>query len=462
MKRAATRPLLLLLGALLAVPLAAQERTVVSLKDLVHAELRHQGFTLDRDTRVHIYAKGGCLDPARGRNLFAEPFAYGWVLDAATRKVVWTLDGRNSRQEGPFRVADQYVDLPRGSYEAYFSHHGFALDAPFIRYRGTVNIDRRELDAPRARRRGLLQTILGSFGTDSEAFRREWRRQAGHYGMEIYVPEASAGSVQTFPAPLPWRNILLELRPAGENAWLTKGFRCSRPVRMHLYAVGEGARKGRMHDSAWILDARTRRRVWEMGPDNARYAGGDSRNLRAVETLTLPAGEYLACFASDGSHSPADWNGAPPCDPLRHGLTLSLPEDGDRAAVTRIDLRQQERVVARIAPVGSGEDRTEAFDLKAATTLRVHALGEQDDEVLADEGWIEEAPTGKRVWSMPDAVLQPAGGASKNRLVDELVSLPAGAYRLRYRTDGSHAYGDWNARPPREPEHYGITLYTRR
>jgi hypothetical protein len=53
----------------------------------------------------------------------------------------------------------------------------------------------------------------------------------------------------------------------------------------------------------------------------------------------------------------------------------------------------------------------------------------------------------------------PAGGALKNRVADEVISLPKGRYTLRFRTDGSHAYGHWNSEPPFDPEHYGVTVY---
>ena len=52
-----------------------------------------------------------------------------------------------------------------------------------------------------------------------------------------------------------------------------------------------------------------------------------------------------------------------------------------------------------------------------------------------------------------------AGGAKKNRKVDEVIHLPAGKYLLFYNTDGSHSFNDWNADPPDDPIHYGITLY---
>ena len=42
--------------------------------------------------------------------------------------------------------------------------------------------------------------------------------------------------------------------------------------------------------------------------------------------------------------------------------------------------------------------------------------------------------------------------------MDEIITLPKGSYLVSYTTDDSHAYDDWNAEPPFDPEHYGITI----
>ena len=38
--------------------------------------------------------------------------------------------------------------------------------------------------------------------------------------------------------------------------------------------------------------------------------------------ITLPAGSYVLRYASDGSHSHADWNDDPPDDPDDWGITV--------------------------------------------------------------------------------------------------------------------------------------------
>ena len=53
---------------------------------------------------------------------------------------------------------------------------------------------------------------------------------------------------------------------------------------------------------------------------------------------------------------------------------------------------------------------------------------------------------------------EPAGGASKNRLYDDIVILDKGEYEVNYVTDGSHSFNDWNSAKPRDPSGWGITI----
>ena len=191
--------------------------------------------------------------------------------------------------------------------------------------------------------------------------------------------------------------------------------------------------------------------------EKSAFAGGAQKNRRQVETIQLPSGDYEATYITDDSHSPADWNAAPPVDPGMYGLTLAISADQDVSAFTATK-ELAWTVVAEVVRVGNDQDRSATFTLTTAKSLRIYAIGEGDGDDMADEGWIEDA-AGKKVWSMARSHTHHAGGASKNRLADEVVSLPRGTYTLRYRTDDSHAYGHWNSDAPWDPEHYGVTVY---
>jgi len=78
---------------------------------------------------------------------------------------------------------------------------------------------------------------------------------------------------------------------------------------------------------------------------------------------------------------------------------------------------------------------------------------------MYDYGWIENASTGTVVWEMTYSMTFHAGGGRKNRSVNTTLLLEKGDYLLRYRSDDSHSYNDWNVEPPDDPEYWGITLY---
>jgi hypothetical protein len=93
--------------------------------------------------------------------------------------------------------------------------------------------------------------------------------------------------------------------------------------------------------------------------------------------------------------------------------------------------------------------------------VRVFAQGEGDGGGggrMYDYGWVEDAATGKVVWEMKAPETAHAGGAGKNRKLDAPLSLPAGRYRLRYKSDDSHSFDNWNALPP-DINFWGIALY---
>jgi hypothetical protein len=129
----------------------------------------------------------------------------------------------------------------------------------------------------------------------------------------------------------------------------------------------------------------------------------------------------------------------------------------DRTMITSLEARPS-NAIAELVRVRSGRHPHTLFTLARPTTVRVVAIGEGTGGEMNDFGWIENAETGDTVWEMTYRSTTNAGGAEKNRLFDGTVRLPAGRYELRYETDGSHAYGDWNDDPPDDPEGWGITV----
>jgi CubicO group peptidase (beta-lactamase class C family) len=115
-------------------------------------------------------------------------------------------------------------------------------------------------------------------------------------------------------------------------------------------------------------------------------------------------------------------------------------------------------VIAQIVQVQDKQDKTVAFSLKSSQEVRIFSIGEGQANEMFDYGWIENADTGSPVWRMEAAMTTHAGGAGKNRKVDQVITLPAGNYRLRYKSDDSHAFDHWNSLPP-DINFWGIAVY---
>ena len=91
-------------------------------------------------------------------------------------------------------------------------------------------------------------------------------------------------------------------------------------------------------------------------------------------------------------------------------------------------------------------------------TVRVHAVGESDYYRLFDFGGIQDVSTGRLIWRMNLGQSKNAGGSLKNRKVNQILEMQKGTYRLHYKTDGAHSFGNWNDIPPDEL-FWGISLY---
>ena len=99
------------------------------------------------------------------------------------------------------------------------------------------------------------------------------------------------------------------------------------------------------------------------------------------------------------------------------------------------------------------------FQLDKETKIRILAIGEGSRGDMADYGWIKDVDKNRVVWEMTYRTSDNAGGADKNRMFNDTITLPKGNYRVYYETDGSHSYRDWNDSPPYDQEKYGITIY---
>jgi hypothetical protein len=375
------------------------------------------GFALTRPVDVEVYAIGEIRRDAG--------FDYGWIMNADTRARVWDMDYANTEPAGGAaknRMTHETLRLPAGRYVAYF-----------------VSDDSHDPD--------------------------EWNNvpafDPAFWGLTLRVADATArAGVKPYAyEPVPAGQTLVSLTGIGDRASRSAGFTLRRAMDVRVYAMGEGV-NGEMVDYAWIVEATSHRRVWTMRFEDTGPAGGASKNRLFDGTVHLEAGSYMVHYASDDSHSAAEWNAAPPAEERYWGVSV-FPASGrlDSALVAPFRRGPSGTVLAALVEMRDDERAHAPFRLERETTLRVYALGEGVNGDMVDYGWIEDAGTGRVVWEMTYDATEPAGGARKNRVYEGTVKLPAGSYVLHYRSDGSHSFDDWNDDEPDDPESWGITVF---
>ena len=305
------------------------------------------------------------------------------------------------------------------------------------------------------------------FITDDSHSREDWNAKPPYdpfnYGITLSVENARDKDALQFEEYTAEKsNVIVELTKVGNDEEVSSGFELKTDAKIRIYALGEGVgRRIRMADYGWISDAQSHKKVWEMEYENTVHAGGASKNRMADEVISLSKGRYIVHYITDDSHAYNDWNTDEPYDPQSWGITVYGV--GDKFSKDNVSLfkeDEEKNVIAQLIKVRDHKKVSTRFTIAQSQKVRVYALGEADGtRDMADYGWIENAKSGKVVWEMTYGMTERAGGARKNRVVDSRIYLEAGEYVLHYRTDDSHAYGDWNDDAPEDRMHWGITLY---
>ncbi|HID39402.1 MAG TPA: hypothetical protein EYP36_07790 [Calditrichaeota bacterium] len=423
--------------------LLAQDGKLI-LKNLEDFQVQMAGFVLkeERSVPIHAIGAGGKKELKRVYNYQQDRhnmYAYAWIVNSETRKMVWRMTIENTERMGDLRLSREFnstVHLPKGTYEVYFTaiRPGYYLwDGGFFSFNK------------------LLKYI---FTEDNE-----WEDSARDWIVEInQVDEIySRGDVKKILRSIR-KNAIISLTDTDDDHTAKKGFSLIKPLEVKIYGLGEGY-KGKMFDYGWIIDARSRETIWKMEENESEYAGGAVKNRLFQDEIKLPAGDYIVYFRTDANHSSNDWNANPPYDPYFWGITLRASDESFDPAMVKEYEEKEVKPVVSITKVGNDAYLEKMFELKEKASLRIYAIGEGMVGEMFDFGWITNAETGETVWKMTYDKTKHAGGAGKNRLVDEIVELQPGRYKVHYRSDDSHCYDNWNRRRPQHEEKWGITIY---
>jgi len=430
--------------------ITADAAVLAEFKRVYDNDLRFSGFSLSSTQTVSIEARAFAYRSGGTRLMLTN----AWILESDSREVVWELaDSRETWKSKKIETETYEVELSAGSYEVYYSTYAYEKSRKW-----------RFMDS------GWKGGWKGGFFNDGmhgvydDVMDEEDLDDIDDLYREFFVRVEGNGSSldeKGVSAELKARasDAIVSLTRVGNHASETQGFELKKAMQIRVYSVGE-AREDGSYDYGYVMNADTRERVWEFSYRDADHAGGSQKNRVIDDTFDAPAGRYVAVYVTDDSHAWNRWNSAPPYDPTGWGMNVSAVNASDNKHTALFDYKAEamKNVIVATTMVGDDHFSREGVTLKKDMDVRVYALGEGVDKEMIDYGWIIDASTRKRVWEMKYRDTEHAGGGKKNRVVDEVISLPKGDYVVYYVSDDSHSYPHWNTAPPMDRESWGITL----
>ena len=434
--RAFTRVCVIVFAAVVAVPVAAQNQ-LAKIDDIGPFEVLVSGFVLSKEQRVSVEAvgfrdRGGDFDTGQA-----------WILNAETRDVVWTLaDAEADRLSRYLSEFKDDVRLEKGRYEVYYS--SFPNWEGNWEYDGVGDF--------------ISDMIKGKYRKDYDYDRYREEFDALEMVVTGEGKPLTQKDIEAFHNTLT-KGAIIAKTGLKDEVYETIGLTLDRKMELEIYAVGELGDEG-LYDTSWIIDTKTREKVWEFDYWDSEPAGGAKKNRLFKDRITLDKGSYAVFVATDDSHSFHRWNSAPPFDPYFWGVTIQAadPAMTKYAKVTEYQDIDSDKVVVTLAPLRDDEFESKGFTVKKPTTLRLYAIGEGKGSKEYDYSWIVDADTRDVVWKFETRHSEHAGGAKKNRVVDEVVKFEKGNYIAYAVTDDSHSYRHWNSAAPHDQKHWGLTI----
>lgn len=401
----------------------------IEIWDIFPEQVVSKNFSLDKTMELEIEAAVGIYKSEN--NLLSNC----WILDSEKRNLVWKFPKKAAKKSRSRRLLnlEQTITLSKGAYEVFY----------------VINPDWS------ADRRNIFDMIFNNPGSK--------KSQSPAWGITLKPKDKSdSGHFVLQTADIKDSQAMVQITNIYDNEYHKKGFTLTAPVEVRIYAIGEGSKSGReMYDFAWLTNAKTRQRIWEMKYRKTEHAGGGIKNRKFDGTLTLPAGDYIVHFVSDDSHSNEKWNQMPPHDPAYYGITIwALATNFDYTIIKPLDESSHRFPIVELNRIRNNRCENAGFQLLKKSKLYIFALGEGigSENDMADFGWIINATTREFVWKMEYQHTDYAGGGQKNRVFDGFIILPPGKYIAYYRTDDSHAYNSWNVDKPWTPESWGISI----
>lgn len=265
------------------------------------------------------------------------------------------------------------------------------------------------------------------------------------------------------------------------------GFRLDNSQKIMIEVVGmepDYPFREASFSNAWILNSKSREVVWNL--NSAEKVNNSGKISTFKDELELDPGTYEVYYSTylnypddffDGRHFWKSRRGI--FSRIFHGI---FDDDDYRE---RVDWDLFEEFYFKINGDGQTLSEEEILTLNEAqwkqsfithtqlkdnyykkqhviveqpVTLNVYAVGECNYEGDYDFAKILNSDSREVIWKLNYRDSEHAGGARKNRMSKESITLEPGEYSILCVTDDSHSYKRWNMHPPFDPINWGLTI----
>ncbi|MCW8848945.1 MAG: triple tyrosine motif-containing protein, partial [Melioribacteraceae bacterium] len=123
--------------------------------------------------------------------------------------------------------------------------------------------------------------------------------------------------------------------------------------------------------------------------------------------------------------------------------------------------RENKNPTSSIIKVGDYADLTKEFVIREDANVIIYSVGEGLPAWgMVDYGWLE-SDNGDTLWTGGEFRNSfHASGGMKNRIKIGTLSLKAGRYKLRYKSDDSHSTVSYNDAPPQDSAYWGAQIFS--
>jgi hypothetical protein len=367
-----------------------------------------RAFEVKKDIKVNIYAIG------EGKKGYM--YDYGWIERSGDSGIVWKMREEETDHAGGAyknRLYDGIIDLPAGKYVLRYKSDG---SHSFSSWNEPQPSDPRH------------------YGITLYSYDEDFDPGSVKVGELQNLGSTCKDEVSRFHIELPGIPKMAEIYPDIQFELNTREMN-----ELHMeYQNNMLELQAQYRDEMAEL-----RESWSEDPDNYDDVHDFEMQMKELELeLKGEMNELTQEYMEDMADLRAEWE----------------EEHGKSKTVVVAPASKRKGVVVDINQVGNDAHVTSIFKLDQPSRVRIYALGEGSGGMMYDYGWIVNRQSGSIIWEMTYRKTQHAGGAAKNRVVDDVIMLDKGEYEAHYVTDGSHSYPRWNAGAPSDPQSWGINI----